>query len=171
MRKLTQSLLQLARYDSGQEELERCRFDLAVQTRACLELMRPLAKERCIWISCELTPTIVIGDPDRLSQVVMNLLANAIYYNRHEGEVRICTHTDLGQGVLTIQDTGQGIGPDDLTHIFERFYRADKARASAQAHHGLGLAICKAILDAHGGTIDVASQFGKGSTFTVRLPT
>jgi two-component system, OmpR family, sensor kinase len=170
MRKLTQSLLRLARYDSGQEKLERSAFDLAAQTRACVELIRPLAKEQGIHITCDLAPTNITGDPDRLSQVITNLLINAINYNHDAGEVRVTTGSENGLGVLTVQDTGQGIAPQDLPHIFERFYRADKARARARGHCGLGLAICKSIIEAHGGMIQVVSEVGVGSKFTVQLP-
>jgi two-component system, OmpR family, sensor kinase len=170
MRKLTQSLLQLARYDAGQEALERSVFDLAEQTQACVELVQPLARERGVSVKCELAPASVNGDPDRLSQVITNLLTNAIYYNRDHGEIRVTTRAENGLSVLSVQDTGQGIGPEDLQHVLERFYRADKTRTRSSGHYGLGLAICKSIVDAHGGTIEVASELGAGSTFTVRLP-
>ena len=111
------------------------------------------------------------GDPDRLNQVITNLLSNAIEYNQEQGEVRIITRVEKEFTVLTVEDTGPGIGPEDLPHIFERFYRADKTRARARGHHGLGLAISKSIVEAHGGTILVTSQVESGSRFTVRLPT
>jgi two-component system sensor histidine kinase BaeS len=71
---------------------------------------------------------------------------------------------------LTVTDTGQGIAAEDVPHVFERFYRADKSRSRAEGRSGLGLAICKAIVDNHGGTIEASSELGAGSTFTVRLP-
>jgi signal transduction histidine kinase len=129
-----------------------------------------LAKEQRIHIACDLALTSITGDPDRLSQVITNLLINAINYNRNAGEVRVTTGSENGLGVLTVQDTGQGIAPHDLPHIFERFYRADKARARSRGHCGLGLAICKSIIEAHGGMIQVVSEIGVGSKFTVQLP-
>jgi signal transduction histidine kinase len=98
------------------------------------------------------------------------LLANAIGFNRDEGEVLLTVGTQDSIAILKVQDTGQGIPAEDLPHIFERFYRVDKARSSVQGRTGLGLAICKAIVGAHGGSIEVSSQPGAGSTFTVKLP-
>ena len=111
-----------------------------------------------------------VGDAQRISQVVNNLLNNAVEFNREQGEIRISLEVDESEVVLCVADTGQGISAEDLPHIFERFYRADKSRSRGQGHNGLGLAICKAIVDAHGGCIEVSSQPGAGSRFTVRLP-
>jgi len=170
MRRLTQSLLELARYDAGQESLDRCRFDLAEQTRACLDLVRPLARARGIQIHADLAPAEALGDADRLSRVITNLLTNAIDYNQKRGEVRVATRAEPGAAVVTVADTGRGISADDLPHVFERFYRADKSRARADGHSGLGLAISKAIVDAHGGTIEISSQPDTGSIVIVKLP-
>jgi heavy metal sensor kinase len=170
MRRLTQSLLELARYDAGQEPLDRCRFDLAEQTRACLELVRPLARERGIQIHADLAPAEALGDADRLSRVITNLLTNAIDHNQDRGEIRVATRAEPGAAVVSVTDTGRGISADDLPHVFERFYRADKARARADGHSGLGLAICKAIVDAHCGSIEISSQPRAGSIVVVKLP-
>ena len=170
MRRLTHSLLELARYDAGQEPLERGPFDLAERARACLELVGPLARERGIQIHSDLLPAATLGDVDRLGQVIINLLTNAIYYNRPNGEVRVGTRLENGAAILTVADTGQGIAAEELPHIFERFYRGDKSRARAEGRSGLGLAIGKAIVAAHGGSLEVSSQLGAGTTFTVKLP-
>lgn len=170
MRQLTRSLLELARYDAGQIALERERFDLAEQARWHVELLQPLAREKNLGIHLELAPTFVYGDPDRLGQVISNLLTNAIHYNRKEGEIWIACLTELGSAILTVSDSGMGISPTDLPEVFKRFYRADKARSQAEGHYGLGLAICKAIIDAHGGMIAVESPPGQGARFTVKLP-
>ncbi len=170
MSRLTQSLLELARYDAGQEQIERRPFDLAERTRACLEFLRPLAEKHGLQIHCDLVPAEVLGDAERLDRAITNLLTNAIHYNKPNGEIRVRTGSENGAAVLTVADTGQGIAPEDLPHVFERFYRADKSRAHAEGRNGLGLAICKAIVDAHGGSIAVSSESGTGSTFTVRLP-
>lgn len=97
-------------------------------------------------------------------------LYKAGIYGYDRGEIRVTTRAENGSAVLMVTDTGPGIAEADLSHIFERFYRADKSRACAGGRSGLGLAICKAIVDAHGGSIEVSSQIGAGTTFTVRLP-
>jgi heavy metal sensor kinase len=168
MKGLLESLLELARLDAGEEPLSRRSFDLAETTRECLELVRPLAND--LRISSDLPPLKLTGDPQRLTQVITNLLTNAIHYNQPNGEVRVALARVNDTAVLSVSDTGQGISPADLPHVFERFYRADKARSNASGRNGLGLAISKAIVAAHGGTIEVTSELGKGATFTMRLP-
>jgi len=170
MRRLIESLLALARLDAGQEPVARAPFDLAGTAKDCLEMIRPLADERRIKIVAELNSAPCGGDADRVTLVITNLLTNAIHYNRDGGEVRIATRLENGAAVLTVSDNGPGIAAEHLPHIFDRFYRADAARTSSQGRAGLGLAICKAIVEAHGGTIGGASQPGGGATFTVRLP-
>jgi signal transduction histidine kinase len=170
MKNLTESLLELARLDAGQEPMKQERFDLLRVVNECVEMVRPLAAERAIQIHCDVAAMNCLGDAGRIGQVVTNLLTNAIHFNREQGEVRLTARSDGGAVVLTVADTGQGIPAEDLPHMFERFYRADKSRSRIQGHNGLGLAICKAIVDAHGGSITVSSQVGAGSTFSVRLP-
>jgi len=168
MRRLIEALLELARLDAGQEPMKRARFDLSKTAQDCVELIRPLADERHVTIHCDLRPADCMGDPERLAQVITNLLTNAIHYNHEGGEVRIATQQQASSVALTVADTGQGIPSADLPHIFERFYRADKSRSAGRT--GLGLAISKAIVEAHGGTLEVSSQPGAGASFTVRLP-
>ncbi len=170
MKSLTESLLELARLDAGQEPMKRERFDLLQVARECVEMVRPLAAERGIRIQCDGAPVECLGDAGRISQVITNLLTNAIYFNRDQGEVRLSARAEAGSAVFSVADTGQGIPAEDVPHLFERFYRADKSRSRVQGRNGLGLAICKAIVDAHGGSIEVSSQPGVGSTFTVKLP-
>jgi heavy metal sensor kinase len=169
MRKLIESLLELARLDAGQEPIRQQKFDLSRVARDCVELVRPLATERGVQIHCQLAPIECLGDAERMGQVVTNLLSNAIHFNHEKGEVRVRTHGENGNAFLTVEDTGVGIPAEDLPHIFERFYRVDKSRSRIQGKTGLGLAICKAIVEAHGGTLEVKSQPGAGSAFVVRL--
>lgn len=171
MRRLTESLLALARLDAGEESFKREPFDLSRVAADCVELIRPLAQERGLKIESELSPAAYRGDAERIGQVVTNLLSNAIQYNCSRGEVRISVRRESGSAVLSVTDTGEGIAPEDLPHIFERFYRVDKARSGNQGRTGLGLAICKAIVDAHGGELTVSSRVGAGSNFILRLPT
>ncbi|HEY1111331.1 MAG TPA: ATP-binding protein [Opitutaceae bacterium] len=172
MKRLTESLLELARFDAGQETLRRQPFDLAVVAQAAVDLMRPLAVERNLKVDVACAPVSASGDPARLRQVVVNLLQNAVRYNRDGGAIRVTTSASANENeaVLTVSDTGSGIAAEALPHVFERFYRADKARSRAQGGTGLGLAICKAIVEAHGGSIAVESEVGKGTTVAVRVP-
>jgi two-component system OmpR family sensor kinase len=169
MRKLIESLLALARFDAGQEVLKRLRFDFSQTISDAMELVQPLADEREIKIISQISSLKITGDSERLAQVVMNLLTNAIQYNQSGGEVRVKLEPQAGLAVLTVTNSGPGIAPADLPRVFERFYRADQSRTGT-GNAGLGLSICKAIVEAHGGTIEAASEAGMGTTFTVRLP-
>ena len=170
MRKLIESLLALARFDAGQEVLKRDLFDFSKTISDATELVQTLADERGVKILSELSPLEITGDPERLAQVVTNLLTNAIQYNQPEGEVRVKLKSQSGLAVLTVADTGQGIAAEDLPRVFGRFFRGDQSRTGS-GNAGLGLAISKAIVEAHGGTIEVASEENTGTTFIVRLPT
>ena len=170
MRRLIESLLELARLDAGQETMKRLRFDLARVVSDSVEQAQLVAGQRHVKILTTLVPVEITGDAERLAQVVTNLLVNAIQYNRPGGEVRVKLEAQSGLAVLTVADTGPGISAEDLPHVFERFYRSDKSRTVSNGNAGLGLAISKAIVEAHGGTIEVSSQYGQGTTFAVRLP-
>jgi two-component system, OmpR family, sensor kinase len=170
MRRLIESLLELARLDAGQEPMKQEPFDLGRVARESVELVRPLAAERHVELRCELAVVQCMGDAERFGQVVTNLLSNAIHFNREHGEVRVLVKGDKEGACLTVTDTGVGIPPEDIPHIFERFYRVDKSRSRIQGKTGLGLAICKALVEAHSGSIQVRSQPGFGTTFEVRLP-
>lgn len=169
MRQLTASLLELARFDSAEARVAWHPIDLADLTRGSVARVAALAAPRGVLITCELAHAGAHGDREQLDRVVTNLLANAVQYNRSGGEVLVSTRSENGSAVLTISDTGIGISADDLPHVFERFYRADKSRARGEGRSGLGLAICKAIVNAHGGTIDIESAVGRGTLVTVRL--
>jgi heavy metal sensor kinase len=169
MRRLIESLLELARFDAGQEVLQRRTLNLAQTAADCLDLVQPLAAERRVKLLPDLQPVSVTGDATRLAQVVTNLLTNAIQFNRPDGEVHLRLATQDGLAVLEISDTGNGIAPADLPHVFERFYRADASRTGA-GNSGLGLSICRAIVQAHGGTIDASSVEKSRAKFIVRLP-
>jgi two-component system, OmpR family, sensor kinase len=170
MRRLIESLLELARLDAGQEPMKQEPFDLGRVARESVELVRPLAAERHVELRCELAVVQCMGDAERFGQVVTNLLSNAIHFNREHGEVQVLVKGDKEGACLTVTDTGVGIPPEDIPHIFERFYRVDKSRSRIQGKTGLGLAICKALVEAHSGSIQVRSQPGFGTTFDVRLP-
>jgi heavy metal sensor kinase len=170
MRRLIEVLLELARIEFGKNVLRREKCDLAVIASECLGQVAELARERRITTDADLSLSPVVGDPDRLAQVITNLLANAMQHTKPGGSIHVTTKPENHAVTLTVTDNGSGIAPDDLPHIFERFYRADKARTSAAGNAGLGLSIAKAIVTAHGGSIRVESQEGQGASFVVKIP-
>jgi heavy metal sensor kinase len=167
---LVEGLLTLARADAGRLDLRRQPVDLRRLTAETLTLFRPLAAERRVSLDARLEPANVVGDPDRLAQVVINLLSNAVRYNRLGGSVRVGLGRWDNAAILTVADSGVGIPEPDQPHVFERFYRVDKARSRASGGTGLGLPICRSIVTAHGGVIAFTSALGRGTTFEVRLP-
>lgn len=169
MGNLVQGLLTLARSDGKSTSIHRSLIQLDMLVGEALDMMLPLAKEKKIEVTAELATCSVFGDAAGLSQVVANLIHNAIQYTPTEGRVRVSLQV-AGHVELTVTDEGIGIPLADQPFIFERFYRVDKARTRAAGGAGLGLAICKTIVTAHGGDIDFVSVEGKGSTFRVRLP-
>jgi len=170
MRTLVESLLTLARQDgtSGSLAAEAC--DLTGITLESIGLLKPLAEAHSIHIESDLQPAVVEGDPRSLPLVVANLVSNAIHHQPSGGSVKVRVFTENGHAVLEVSDTGPGIAAEHLPHLFDRFYRTDKARGSAGGHSGLGLAIVKAIVDRHHGTVSVQSTPGQGAVFTVTLP-
>jgi signal transduction histidine kinase len=170
MRQLIEPLLLLTRQESQGATAPREPCDLSAIVRATLEQLGPLAAAREIRLHADLQPAACLGDPAALAILVTNLLANALQHNRDGGGVFVrCEHRDRS-AILIVRDDGPGIPPDDLPHVFERFYRGDKARTSADGHAGLGLAIARTIAENHGGTITAQSTFGEGAVFTVTLP-
>ncbi len=170
MKSLVDDLLLLARADAGRLELKRAAVDLAVIARDSVHLLAALATQKDVRLILTGESVEVDGDPDRLARLATNLIANAIQYNAPGGTVTVTTGAAGGQAVLDVADTGVGLTTVEIPLLFERFYRVDAARSRDSGGSGLGLAICKSIIEAHGGTITVASELGKGSTFTARLP-
>lgn len=171
MKRLVDDLLLLARADSGRLEVRQEPLDLADVVRQSLEMLGPLAQEKQVRLSSQLLTTPAIGDAARLSQVVTNLVTNALQYNRPQGEVFVSVHSREAQATLVVSDTGVGIPTADQPRLFERFFRADQARTHQEGQGtGLGLSIVAEIVAAHHGTIEVTSEFGVGTTVTVQLP-
>ncbi|HZZ56333.1 MAG TPA: ATP-binding protein [Opitutaceae bacterium] len=169
--KIVERLFALSRLDAGEAQSEWVRFDLAGLAAGTADQMGLLAEDKRISLTCEAeAPVPVEGDRARLKQVVVNLLDNAIKYTPEGGSIRLRVSALDGQAVLQVSDTGIGIPPEALPHIFERFYRVDQSRSRQPDGAGLGLAIIKSICKAHGGEIGVESAVGRGSTFRVRLP-
>jgi two-component system sensor histidine kinase CiaH len=166
---LVNGLLLLARADAGELVVGRGTVDLSALAEEAAEMYEPLAEVRGIAFRWEcLSKVLVPGDSQRLRQLVTNLIDNAMKFTPAGGSVFLRVQQTDHAAELTVTDTGVGIANGHLPHIFERFYQADDARSSAGS--GLGLSICRWIVDVHGGDIAVESVSGTGSTFTVKLP-
>ena len=169
--RIVENLLTISRLDAGELKMEKSVLDLAELVQSTADQMKLLAEEKSLVMGCRSDVSVcVLGDAARLKQVVVNLIANAIKYTPEGGEIQVTIGARSGKAVLEVSDTGVGIPPEALPHIFERFYRADKARSRDSGGAGLGLAIVKAICGAHGAEVRVFSQEGQGSRFLVELP-
>jgi len=171
MQKLIEALLALARFDANREPTRLVPLDLATLVKETIEATTSITSQRRIRVEASLDPAPCHGDPVQLGQVLSNLVANAVFYNRDDGTIRIVTSQNAGFAELVIADTGRGIPESELPNLFTRFHRVDKSRNRGDGGTGLGLAITKSIVEKHHGNISVASQLGAGSTFTVRIPT
>jgi signal transduction histidine kinase len=165
-------LLLLAQAESGKLPLDRRLVELDTLLLEAMQQMRVLARDRLAMRLGEIDQVLVCGDQDRLKQVLVNLLGNAINYTPAGGEVIVGLGKEGRQAKLTVSDTGPGIPAEDIPHIFERFYRGEKSRTRSRdgKGFGLGLSIAYWIVRNHGGRIEVNSYLGKGSTFCVWLP-
>jgi len=170
MKAVVEGLLTLARADAAQANLKRERLDVRKVVEETAALLAPLAAERKVALAVSAEPAELEGDPDRLREVVMNLVMNALIYNREGGRVDVTLRHEVDQAVLTVADTGIGIPEAARPHVFERFYRVDRARTREAGGSGLGLAITRWVIEAHGGVISFTSREGEGTTFVVRLP-
>ncbi len=170
LHQLTESLLELAAHDAGALELKTAPCDPATLVQETATLLQPLADDRRIAVSLDLAPAPCHADPTRLAQVILNLLTNALDHTPADGRITLRTRVESGRATFTITDTGRGIAAAHLPHIFERFYRTDDSRNRRTGGAGLGLAICKAIADAHHADLEVTSAIGHGSTFILRMP-
>ncbi len=176
MNQIVERLLTLARLDAGVDRLRMQAVDVAALAQQCADVIRPLAEARGLKLSVEDGSTAADGsgsmqtDPDKLREIVSNLLHNAIQYNRPGGAVDLRVERRNGTLQVEVKDTGIGIAAEARERIFERFYRADPSRGGDDLHAGLGLAIVKEYIDLMGGSIGVESTPGQGSTFRVLLP-
>ena len=168
---IVSDLLTLVNIDAGAMKLKLEDVEMSSLLLEQTQRLSPLARENGIELECAARDQMVVtGDRLKLQQVIYNVIDNAIKYTPRGGEVH-CTLTRSGRtAVIRIQDTGEGIPAEDLPHIFDRFYRVDKARSRETGGTGLGLSIVKQIVLSHGGTIVPDSVLGKGTTFTIQLP-
>jgi signal transduction histidine kinase len=163
--------LDLARLESGRTHMAQEPVNMSEIISQTLVILQPQAAERQISIALQGPETLptVIGDPDRLKQVMVNLVGNAVKYNHEGGRVDIEAEVGEKELNVAVRDTGRGIAEEDLPHIFEKFYRVDDSEQQVKGT-GLGLSITKHIVKVHGGTISVQSIQGQGSTFSFTLP-
>ena len=169
--RIVEQLVALSRLDAGESQTEWKQFDLAELARTTAEHMGLLAEDKHIAISCDASrPVLIEGDRARLKQVVVNLLDNAVKYTPENGAIQLSVNAVNGHAVLEVADSGIGIPPDALPHVFDRFFRVDPARSADSGSAGLGLSIVKSICTAHGAEVDVQSTVRQGSCFRVTLP-
>jgi len=161
---LSDNLLKLSSLDDS--AITKKSFRLDKQLSNIILTLEPQWSAKNLTVEAELQPCELCGDADLLSQVWVNLLVNAIKFTPEGGTIELT----MNNVQCTIRDTGAGIAPKDLPHIFERFYKADKARDRSLGGNGLGLSLVKKIIDLHGGTIAVQSEVGVGTAFTILLP-
>lgn len=170
MRILVNSLLELARVDSGDFELIREECDLGRVAREAMEFVEPLAKQKEVVLKHSIEPIKINGDALKLSQVFINLLTNAIQHNNSGVEICVSVKNENGRAIVRVADNGIGIAASALPYLFDRFYRVDQSRSRAKGDSGLGLSICKVIVEAHGGTIRAKSENASGAEFIFELP-
>jgi two-component system, OmpR family, sensor kinase len=164
---IVEDLLLLARLDEGRP-LERDPVDVAEVVREAVETARAVEPGRPIELTTQ--PAVVLGDRERLRQIVDNLLGNVRAHTPTGTSARVTVATDDGMARIEVEDFGEGIDPDQLERVFERFFRTDSSRSRASGGVGLGLSIVAAVAEAHGGSAAALSQPGSGSTFVISLP-
>jgi two-component system sensor histidine kinase ResE len=172
MGRLVNELLDLARMEAGHIQLSLEMIEFKPYINRIIRKFQGLAKEKGVTLNVELTNEngVFYFDPDRIEQVLTNLIDNAIRHTPSGGTVTVIEKSDQRGCVIEVTDTGSGISEEDLPFVFERFYKADKARTRGRSGTGLGLAIAKNIITAHNGQITVQSKLGHGTTFSIFLP-
>lgn len=173
LNRLVDDLQELALAEAGQLELRRQKIDVSGIVDRVVHLITPQAMEKDLAIHVQLSPDlpVIIADAERIGQILRNLLNNAIVNTPPGGEIRITGREVDSQVEVSVEDTGEGIAPEHLPYVFERFYRADRSRARTTGGAGLGLAIVKQLVESHGGQVSIHSETGKGTTVTFSVPT
>ena len=170
LNRIVSDLLTLVNIDNG-TKLNLSALDIGALLQEQVRRLAPLARENGIEMDCAAREQLEVnGDTLKLQQVLYNIIDNAIKYTPRGGEVHCALNRSGKNAVIRVSDTGVGIPAEDLPHIFDRFYRVDKARSRETGGTGLGLSIVKQFVNLHGGTIDAKSTFGKGTTFIIELP-
>lgn len=168
--RLSNNLLRMASLDAEKDLIKLENYRLDEQIRRVVLSTEPLWREKNISVELDLTKTYIHADQDLMEQVWLNLIVNAIKYNRENGEIYLSFYKDEADLVIRINDTGIGIDQEDLPYLFDRFYKVDQSRSEYRSGNGLGLSITKKIVLIHNGSIDVVTEKDVGTTFFVRLP-
>jgi len=163
-------LEKLTRFESENMMLDKSEFDLSELIRSILVNFENEYMNKNIEVAFEDKTVKVFADRDKISQVIINLISNAVKFTGEGGNISFIIDDNADNAVLSISDTGIGISQEDRLHIFERFYRADASRSRLTGGSGIGLTIAEAIMEAHGGAISVESKIGEGTKFTIKLP-
>ena len=173
MAKLVTDLLTLSRYDNNKNKTQKESFDLGDLVKKCQDKLAIEIKKKNHTVNCFVTADVppVYADKYDIERVVLNILTNSIKYTKEGGEIKIYVGFVYNDAYIKIFDNGIGIPEEDLSRIFERFYRVDKARTREMGGTGLGLSIAKEILDKNGGSIDIKSVVGQGTEVVIKIPT
>lgn len=170
--RIINDMLDVSKIEAGRLRLTRARLGVLSVVRQSVDDVRPLAEEAGVRLVTSVPESIadLIADADRLTQAVVNLLSNAVKFAPPASEVAIRAREEGNAVVISVSDTGQGIHPDDISRLFQKFHQLDSSGTRRAGGTGLGLAITKGIVEEHGGTISVSSVVGEGTTFSLRLP-
>lgn len=168
--RMVSDISKLVEIEHGHMILNKTTFNLLEFTKKLLLNFEPSILEKNLILTVSQTPCVIYADKDKIGQVMINLISNAIKYSGQNGSIHISIIPQGANLKLSVRDTGVGISQEDLPYVFEHLYRTDKSRSSDTGGYGVGLAIVKAIVDAHHGEISIKSELSKGSTFTVTLP-
>jgi two-component system phosphate regulon sensor histidine kinase PhoR len=169
---LVADLLEISRLESRNGLPRQMPVNLAERIGKLMDVMLPAAQKKAQTLTAKVPTYLpsILGDADYIERAISNLVDNAVKYTPEGGNIKVSATMRDGNVVVTVSDNGIGIPPEDLPRIFERFYRVDKSRSRDMGGTGLGLAIVKHVAAAHNGTVEVSSELGRGSTFSLVLP-
>ena len=172
MANLVSDLLTLSRYDTKKMTREVTEFDLGELTKKCQEKLEIEIEKKKQNVECYVTADVppIKADKNGIERVILNVLSNAIKYTQEQGNIKIYVGFVYNDAYIKVIDNGIGIPKEDLSRIFERFYRVDKARSREMGGTGLGLSIAKEIIEQNKGSIDIKSEYGKGTEVVIRIP-
>jgi len=168
--KIVNDLKSLARYEHESMTLNLEKTNVYECVMKALISFENQFRNKNIELITNISELSINADKDKLTQIIINIMSNAIKYTPKGGVVKVDVTEKQDEVILSVSDNGIGISEEDLPYIFERFYRADKSRSRETGGSGIGLAIVKSLVEAHSGTVNVKSCYGRGSTFTIRLP-